>query len=167
MSPVSTSRWDGGGTEHAGGSVFIEEDNFDKARKKIREAKNEKIIFSSNDDETSRKVIEKEPVNVLLIKQKGRKDRQKQRDSGLNSVMAKIAKKKNIEIGIFLDEIMESHGKEKAVILSRIEQNVKLCKKEKLKMKFISGEKNRRNDYDLKALGLILGMPTWMSADAG
>ena len=75
--------------------------------------------------------------------------------------MAKIAKKKNIEIGILLDELIESKGKEKTEMLSRIEQNVRLCKKEKLKIKFIAlSEKNKRNDYDLKALGLILGMPT-------
>jgi RNase P/RNase MRP subunit p30 len=142
-------------------SVFIEEDNFDKARKKIRENQNAEIIFSSNDDETRRKVIEKEPVKILLIKQKGRKDRSKQRDSGFNSVMAKITKKKGIEIGIYLDELLDCKGKEKAEIMSRTEQNVKICKKEKLKMKFIAfGEKSKRNEYDLKALGLVLGMPT-------
>jgi RNase P/RNase MRP subunit p30 len=165
MNSISTSRWDAGGTEHAGGSVFIEEDNFDRARKKIKENRNAKIVFSSNDDEISRKVIEKEPVSILLIKQKGRKDRQKQRNSGLNSVMSKIAKKRGIEIGIFLDEITESHGKDKAEILSRVEQNIKLCKKEKLKMKFISHGGNNGNDYDLKALALILGMPTWAIKD--
>lgn len=147
-------------------TIFIEEDNFDKARKKIRENKSTKIIFSSNDDEVCRKVIEKEPINLLLIKQKGRKDKQKQRNSGLNSVMSKIAKKKNIEIGIFFDELIESKGRERAEILSRIEQNVKLCKKDKLKMKFIIlSEKNKRNDYDLRALGLVLGMPTQVVKD--
>ncbi len=88
-----------------------------------------------------------------------RKDRQKQRDSGFNHVLAKLAKKKNVAIGINLDEIIES--KEKAKILARIEQNIKLCNKNKLHMKFIS--KKKRNDYDLKALGLVLGMPTWMT----
>jgi RNase P/RNase MRP subunit p30 len=147
-------------------SVLIEENNFDKARKKIRENKNAKVIFACCDDEISRKVIEKEKIDVLLLKQKGRKDRQKQRDSGLNSVMSRIAKKKNIEIGIYFDEIIETRGEEKAEILSRVEQNIKLCRKEKLKMKFIiSNDKNRRNDYDLKALGLILGMPTQIIKD--
>lgn len=142
-------------------SVFIEEENFDKARKRIRESKNAEIIFSGNNDETNRKVIEKEPISILLIKQKGRRDKQKQRDSGLNSVLAKIAKKRNIKIGISFDELIDSRGKEKTEILSRIEQNIKICKKEKLKMKIIAlNEKNKRNDYDLKALGLVLGIPT-------
>ena len=85
----------------------------------------------------------------------------KQRGSGFNQVMAKIAKKNNIVIGIKLDEIINSERKIKADILARISQNVKLCNKNKLKMKFIS-LKEKRDNYDIKALGLVLGMPTWM-----
>ena len=53
-------------------------------------------------------------------------------------------------------------NKNKAEILARISQNIKLCNKNKLKMKFISF-KQKRNTHDLKALGLVLGMPTWMT----
>ena len=144
-------------------SIIIEEDNFDKARKKIRENKGKEIIFSSNDDETNRKVLEKEVISILL-KQKGRKDRQKQRNSGLDLVMAKLAKKKEIIIGIDYDEILDSLGNEKAEILSRIKQNVKLCNKEKLKMKFIS-VKNIKDEHGLKAFGLVLGMSTGLVKD--
>ena len=35
-----------------------------------------------------------------------------------------------------------------------------LHNKNKLKMKFISLKEIKRNDYDLKSLGLVLGMPT-------
>jgi RNase P/RNase MRP subunit p30 len=141
--------------------ILIEEENFDKARKRIRDSKSNEIIFASKDDELSRKIIEKEKINILLIKQKGRKDKQKQRNSGLNSVMAKIAKKKNIKIGMDIDEIMETKGKEKAEILARIEQNIRLCNKEKLNIKFITfNKKYERNNYDLKTFGLVLGMST-------
>jgi len=145
-------------------SIIIEEDNFDRARKKIRENRGKEIIFSSYDDETSRKVLEKEAINILLIRQKGRKDRPKQRNSGLDLVMTKLAKKKEIIIGIDYDEILDSQGKEKAEILSRIKQNVKLCNKEKLKMKFIA-LKNRKDEHDLKAFGLVLGMSTRLVKD--
>ena len=101
-------------------------------------------------------------INILLLNQTERKDKLKQRNSGLNHVLAKIAKKNNISIGINLDEIIES--KEKSKILARISQNIKLCNKSKLKMKFIYiKEKNKRNLHDLKSLGLVLGMPTWMT----
>src|SRR4030043_1256693 len=87
-------------------TVFIHEDNFDRARKLIKENLGKKIIFSSDDDELNRKILEKEDINILLLNQAGRKDFQKQRNSGFNHIMAKLAKKKNVVIGINLDEII-------------------------------------------------------------
>jgi len=143
--------------------TIISGKDFNETRKKIRENKGKEIVFTSDDDELNRKILEKETISMLLINQKGRKDRVKQRDSGFNQVLAKLAKKKNVIIGINLDEILGSVPEEKAEILARIRQNVKLCNKNKLKIKFISLSKGARNQYDLKALGLVLGMPTWMT----
>jgi len=143
-------------------TILIQETDFNKIRQKIKSNPNKTIIFSSDNDELNRKVLEKEKINTLLINQAGRKDRFKQRDSGFNQVLAKLAKKKNVKIGINLDEILEAKGEKKKEILARIKQNIKLCNKNKLKMKFIS-QKYQRDVYDLKALGLVLGMPTWMT----
>ena len=145
--------------------VIINEADFLKARKKIREAQKDKIgiIFSSNDDELNKKVLEKEKINTLLLSLSGRKDWMKQRNSGFNQVFAKLAKKNNVSIGINLDEIIDAEKKEKAEILARIRQNIKLCNKNKLKMKFISKEK--KDKYNLRSLGLSLGMPTWMTKE--
>jgi len=142
--------------------IIIQENDFLKARKKIKENKDKTIVFSGNSDELNRKILEKEKIDILLINQSKRKDFQKQRNSGFNHVLAKIAKKNNITIGINLDEIINSSGKQKSEILSRVKQNIKLCNKNKLKMKFISLLKIKRDLHDLKALGLVLGMPTWM-----
>jgi ribonuclease P/MRP protein subunit RPP1 len=143
--------------------IIVTETDFQKARKKIREAKveNKIIVFSSNDDELNRKILEKESIDILLLNLSKRKDRMKQRDSGFNQVLAKLAKKKNVSIGINLDELVSSSGKERVEILARIRQNIKLCNKNKVKTKFISKEK--RDVYNLKSLGLVLGMPTWMT----
>jgi len=143
-------------------TIIIKEKTFEKARKEIRKNKDKTIIFTSNDDDLNRKILEKEKINVLMINQENRKDFQKQRNSGLNHVLAKLAKKNNVVIGINLDEIVKSKEKEKANILARIKQNIKLCNKNKLKMLFVFSEKNKREIHDLKALGLVLGMPTWM-----
>ena len=145
-------------------TIIIYENNFDVARKLIHENSDKKIIFSSDDDELNRKILEKENINVLLLNQAGRKDFQKQRNSGFNHIMAKFAKKKDILIGINLDEIIKSSEKEKAKILARIMQNIRICNKNKLKMKFLY-KNQKRNIYDLKSLGLVLGMPTWMTSD--
>lgn len=144
--------------------IFIHENNFDKARKLIRENSGKKIIFSSDEEETDKKILEKEDIEVLLINQAGKKDFQKQRNSGFNHVMAKLAKKKGVVIGINLDELIKSSEKEKAEIIARIKQNIKICNKDKIKMKFIY-KNQKRNRYDLAALGLVLGMPTWMTKE--
>ncbi len=146
--------------------VIIQVDNFDKARKDLkimRQRNPEKLIgFTGADDELNKKILEKEKVDIFMPILFHRKDYQKQRNSGLDSVMAKLAKKNNVVIGIWLDELLNSKENKKAEILSRITQNIKLCKKNKLKMVFIA---SRKDVYDLKALGLVLGMPTWMTKD--
>ena len=144
--------------------MIISEKTFEKARKKIRETKSE-ITFTSEDDYLNRKILEKEKINILLINQKDRKDFSKQRNSGFNQVMAKIAKKNKITLGINLDEIIEAKPELKAKILARVKQNIMLCKKNKINMKFIS-KKYKRDNYNLKSLGSSLGMPTDMAAGA-
>lgn len=148
--------------------TIISETTFEKVRNKIKEVykKNPeaRIVFFSNDDELNRKVLEKEKIAGLLLSQSIKKDRQKQRDSGLNQVLAKLCKKNNVFIGINLDEIVKSQGEKKEKILARVKQNIKICNKYKVQMKFIAqNTSNERNIYDLKSLGLVLGMPTWMT----
>jgi RNase P/RNase MRP subunit p30 len=137
--------------------IILQKDNFNRLKEKVKNSE-KPIVFTSEDDEFNRKVLEKLPINILLINQKNRKDFQKQRNSGFNQVLAKITKKNNIQIGINLDEIIDSNSKEKFQILARIKQNIKLCNKNKIQMQFIG--KNKRNLHDLKSLGLILGMNT-------
>lgn len=150
--------------------IVLTETNFSRLKEKIKkekvEAKDKIIIYSSDDDELNRKVIEKLPIDILLINLSNRNDFQKQRNSGFNQVLAKEMKKKKIKLGINLDEIIEeTNTKKKTEILARLKQNIMLCNKNKVNMQFIAQkEKNNRNIYDLKALGLVLGMPTWMTS---
>ena len=90
--------------------IFLTETNFSRLKDSIKKhkAENKEIIFSSEEDEFNRKVIEKLPIDILLINQANRKDFQKQKNSGFNQVMAKIIKKQNITIGINFDEILEA-----------------------------------------------------------
>lgn len=144
---------------------IIKESSFEKARNLVNKNKDKNIIFTSDNDDLNRKVLEKLKINTLLINQANRKDFAKQRDSGFNQVLAKTAKKAGISIGINLDEIINSKSKEKSEILARVIQNIKLCNKNKLEMQFIvQNSKNSRNLHDLKALGSVLGMPTSMTS---
>lgn len=148
-------------------TCIIRETNFSKIREIIKKQKQENpkqpVLVVSKDDDLSRKILEKTQTNILVILQAQRKDFQKQRNSGFNHVLAKIAKKNNIQIGICLDEIIKSKGKEKAEILARVIQNIDLCKKFKVQMQFCGEYSAIKNIYDKKALGLTLGMPTWMT----
>ncbi len=150
--------------------ILLTQNNFNKLKNEVKKAKaeNKKIIFSSEDDELNRKILEKLQINILLISLSKRKDKFKQRNSGFNQVLAKLAKKKGITIGINLDEIIETKGEVKKDILARIKQNIKLCNKNKVQMDFVVlKEKNKRDVYDLRALGLVLGMPTKMISQIG
>ncbi|MCR4327532.1 MAG: hypothetical protein NUV46_03045 [Nanoarchaeota archaeon] len=142
--------------------IVLYEENFNKLKELVKNNKGKEIIFSSNDDELNRKVLEKLPINILLIPLEGRKDFSKQRNSGFNEVMSGIALKNKIKIGISLDEFINSKEKEK--IISRIKQNIKLCTRNKVGMVFIEGEE-KRSSVLLKSLALTLGMPTWMTKE--
>ena len=139
--------------------IILTETNFNRLKELVKKNPEKEIIFSSNDDEFNRKVLEKLPIKVLKKNLESRKDFQRQRNSGFNQVMAKLAKKNKIQIGINFDELISSKNKEK--ILSRIIQNIKLCNKQKVQMKFVSQKRNI-NKNNLKSLGSVLGMPTWM-----
>lgn len=139
--------------------IILTETNFNRLKELVKKNKEKTIIFSSEDDNLNRKVIEKLPIQILLINLEERKDYQKQRNSGFNQVMAKAAKKNAVKIGINLEELKKSKNKEK--ILGRIIQNVELCNKYKVQMRFISKNKVI-SSKELKSLGLVLRMPTWM-----
>ncbi|MFW5846710.1 MAG: hypothetical protein ACOCUU_00985 [Nanoarchaeota archaeon] len=152
---------------------IIQETTFDKAKKSLKESRKNKeiVIFSSQDDDLNRKILEKinkeEFPDILLISLKNRRDWQKQRNSGLDNVMAKLAKKQETIIGINLDEIiLEKNPKQKSKLISRLKQNIEICKRNKIKMKFISQKKeNIRNLQDIKSLALVLGMSTSMTKE--
>ncbi len=142
--------------------VILTEKNFNKLREEVKKNREKEIIFSSSDDELNRKVMEKLPINMLLIHLSGRKDFLKQRNSGFNEVMAKIAAKNGVKICFDIEELVNSHEKER--ILSRLKQNIGLCKKSKLQVVFIESNE-KRDPLLLKSLGLVLGMPTWMTKE--
>lgn len=140
--------------------VILTEKNFSRLKEFVKRERGKEIVFTSSDDDLNRKVAEKLPVQIIIIPLENRRDYTKQRDSGMNEVMAKIFKKNKIALGFSVEELVKSKHKER--ILSRLKQNVDLCKRLKVQIKFIYPEK-KFDLVDLKALGLVLGMPTWMT----
>jgi RNase P/RNase MRP subunit p30 len=109
------------------------------------------IVIKAGDEEFNRKVLEIKEVNILLGPElHDRKDKLKQRDSGLNEFLCKLAAKNNIKIGINFQEIISLPKIQKAKILARIIQNIKLCKRTKTDI--IIWPENKYKKQDITAI---------------
>ena len=128
---------------------IINTQNLNEARKQIQELKkqNKPIIVQAQNNEFNRKIFENKDVNMVIgLELHWRRDRLKQRDSGLNEVLAKLAKQNNIKIAIDIKEIQKLPKKEKAIVLSRIIQNIQLCKRTGTKIAFFPEENYKKQD---------------------
>ena len=121
----------------------------------------EKVVVLAGNEEFNRKVLEKKDIDVLLFSNLFGKDKLKQRDSGLNQVLCKLANKNDIAIGIDLKQLDSGSDFDKSVYLARLMQNIRLCKKFKVKMIIINVKEN--NKKDLNSFLLTLGMDTKMA----
>ena len=114
------------------------------------------------DDVFNRRVVETLRVDYLVSPERGKKvDSLKQRDSGVNHVVARIAREREVDIVVDFNSVAGLKGKKKALRLGRIMQNVRVCRKAGCGLKIASfgtkmsevvGEKERR------AFGQSLGM---------
>lgn len=134
--------------------MILQTQNLQEIRNQIQKAKKsnkeELIIVGAGDEEFNRKVLEIKGVNILLGPElHSRKDKMKQRDSGLNEFLCKLAAKNNIKIGINLNEIQKLDKKQKAKVLARIIQNIQLCKRTKTQI--ILWPENKYKSQDVMA----------------
>ena len=117
-------------------------------------------IVEGISEEKNRKTVENKQIDILLAPERvGRKDRLNQRDSGLNDVLCKLAKENDVAIGFSFSDLLNS--KYRAVVLGRMMQNVRLCRKYKVRMvlaSFAHDPWEMRSAYDLLAFGQVLGM---------
>jgi len=135
---------------------MIDTTNINEARRKIQELKkeNKEVIVKAQDEDFNRKILENKDVHVLLSPEiHNRKDKLKERDSGLNEVLCDIAAKNKIKIGINIGELKDKEKKEKAIIISRIIQNIMLCRKSGAEIKLF-GNFNQQDAFAfLQTLG--------------
>jgi RNase P/RNase MRP subunit p30 len=136
---------------------MINTQNLQHAKEQIKKS-NHPIIVLAQDYEFNRKLCESGKFDILLsIERITRKDKLRQLDSGLNHVLAKSMTKNKIALGIDLKELRNLQDKkEKAQVLGRIIQNIKLCRKAKTQIKLL----NFKDVKDAKAFLLSLGAST-------
>lgn len=109
---------------------------------------------------SERKFFEDKGIDVVLSPEKDiEKDNLNSRNSGLNQVLCKLSNKNNIAIGFSFNEII--HSKNISNTLGRMMQNVRLCRKYKVKMIFASFANNKyemRGAHDLLSFARVIGM---------
>ncbi len=117
-------------------------------------------IIRGGDEKSNRKAVENKDIDILLHPEKNdKKDFMKSRNSGLNQVLCKIAKKNDVAIGFSFNEILKSSRR--SLLIGRMRQNIKLCRKYKVRMVFASFAKSlyeMRGAKDLFSLAQVLGM---------
>lgn len=119
--------------------MIIQSNNIQEINNLIKKAKKsnpgEQIIIRAGDEDFNRKILELKQINVLLAPEQNKeKDKLKQRASGLNEFLCKLASKNNIKIGIDIENLQSLPPRQKAKILARIIQNIQLCKRTKTKI---------------------------------
>lgn len=129
----------------------------------LKDKKIKKIIaFVGGDDVMNRRVIESLKIDYLISPERDAKfDNLKQRDSGLNHVVAKIAKEKDVTIVVDMGEIASLDGKERALRIAKAMQNIKVCRKAGCSLKIASCVNKKRgilNEKVRKSFGVGLGM---------
>lgn len=137
---------------------IINTSNLNQARKQIQDLKKQNIkpiIVKAQDEIFNRKILENKDVNILLAPElTGIKDKLKQRDSGLNEFLCRLAKENSIAIAINIQELKNiKEKKQKAILLSRIIQNINLCKKTKTKIILYPLQEKQDMQSFLQALG--------------
>jgi len=141
---------------------MINTSNIEKAKKEIKKSTGT-IIVRAQDDGFNRKILEYGKFDILLGVELGdRKNSIRQIDSGMNHVLAKIAKKNHVSLGIDVRELSKLEKKHKAMYLEKLKQNIRTYKKAKTKIKLLE-VKDKRNSQDLL---ISLGASTSQAKEA-
>jgi len=117
-----------------------------------------RFIKSSDDD---RRVFEKNKNIFIYNLEDKNRDFIHYRNSGLNQVLCKLAKKNDIAICFNFNLILNNEGMKKSQILGRMMQNIRFCRKYKVRTviaSFASKPEEMRSSHDLISFGISLGM---------
>jgi RNase P/RNase MRP subunit p30 len=120
----------------------------------------DKSFIAVRSSQKNRDIIEKSKANLLFgLEEYSKKDFMHQRGSGLDHVMSKLAHDKKVRIAFSLGLIFNSENKH--TILGRMMQNIRLCRKYKVKTSIASFARSpyeMKSPKDIGILFRILGM---------
>jgi hypothetical protein len=141
--------------------ILIDKNNILEIRKEVdlAIAKNKKVVVVAKEDELNRKVLESNKTGYLLFRDfNNYLNKLKQRGSGLNQVLCRIATQNEVIIGFDFNMLKNDNKLNKSEIISILTQNVKLCRKSRTKIVFFNISQIDRNLF--RAFLLSIGMNT-------
>ncbi|MEM4245288.1 MAG: RNase P subunit p30 family protein [Candidatus Nanoarchaeia archaeon] len=128
-------------------------------RKKISKEFGLVVVLGSH---LNRDAVSNRKVDILLSPHSGvSHDYLSSRNSGLNEVLCKLAKKNDVAVGFSFSEILNAERLDRSLILGRVMQNVMLCRKFKVPMvlgSFAFEKSEMRPPKDLISFGMSIGM---------
>ena len=117
----------------------------------------DKVMVLGLGEEINRMAVESKKISILVSPEKGfGNDRMDARNSGLNDVLCKLAAKNQVAIGVDMEDVLRLPQDARIRRLGKILQNVRLCRKYKVRMVLVDGR--GRNEKDLKSFGICMGM---------
>ena len=95
---------------------MIQTENINEARKQIDKLSKEgkQVVVQGSSIEFNRLILENKRVNMLILSHTNKKDKLKQKDSGLNHVLCNITKENNIVLAFDMNELKVEDKKLKA-----------------------------------------------------
>ncbi|NOZ80873.1 MAG: hypothetical protein GXP63_04320 [DPANN group archaeon] len=113
-----------------------------------------------------RLVIEQRGADFLLgVELLERRDRMHHRSSGLNQVLAKLAREKEVGLAFSFNAVLDAPDEVFSLLMGRMRQNIRLASKYGVAVRIgslASSPLEMRNPLDLRAFYGLLGMTTEM-----
>lgn len=129
--------------------------NFNKAAKQPR-------ILAAKSSDQDRLLIESKKVKIIYgFEELHRKDYLHQRASGLNHILCDLARKNSVAIGFSYSSLINNDKEQLAIVKGRMMQNIRLCRKYKVKTIIASFSENPfglRAYHDVASIFRLMGM---------
>ena len=126
-----------------------------------------KAVAAAKEEILQRALQPKKTDFIYNLEDSKKEDKMNRRSSGLNQVYCKLAHDKGIAVAFNFNLVL--HAENRDVILGRMMQNVRFCRKYKVKMiiaSFAINTYEQRAPNDLIAFGRCIGMTEKEAKDA-
>ena len=142
--------------------VLVAEPTGNKLTRKIDQIKGKKFLalVQAGEEEFNRFVMEKTAADIIFnLEYVYKKDHLHYRKSGLDEIICRIAAKREKTIAFSFSALLETE--KKALVMGRMMQNLRFCRKFKVKTfmgSFTADKEAMRSPFDLQKLARVLGV---------